>query len=118
MLRRKLASDYVEQVGERKTREAYIAELEAGATVEVEGYPWSEGLWQSARAYPFLASPRMAIVHLDGRPPDRVGGYSVAVPIPRPAFWLQGPHLVPDLEALFAVSLERLAPWTASGALR
>jgi hypothetical protein len=34
--------------GERKSAEKYFSELSAGRTVEVDGYTWSAGLWQSS----------------------------------------------------------------------
>lgn len=33
--------------GQRKTAQQYIAELKEGKTVQVDGYPWSAGLWES-----------------------------------------------------------------------
>ena len=48
-LRRRLATDFVlEGNARRKSREDYIAELEAGRLVEVEGYLWSKGLWKQS----------------------------------------------------------------------
>jgi alpha/beta superfamily hydrolase len=111
MLRRKLAADYIEQVGERKTRDAYIADLEQGLEVEVEGYPWTRGLWQSARAYGF-AEPKQRLnrwhtVYLDGRGAEKLPNPTryESTRISRPAFWLQSQHLVQELDDLFAKSL-------------
>ncbi len=118
MLRRKLAADYMEFGGQRKTREEYVRELEAGQLVEAEGYAWSKGLWQSAEAFVFAAPRRIAgewfVVYLDGRAVETLPNrdFYTSVRIPKPAFWLQSPHLVPDLETLFTGTLERLHRWT------
>jgi hypothetical protein len=34
--------------GERKSAEKYMSDLSGGGTVEVDGYTWSTGLWQSS----------------------------------------------------------------------
>jgi hypothetical protein len=34
--------------GERKSAETYLSDLAAGRPVEVDGYSWSSGLWQSS----------------------------------------------------------------------
>jgi hypothetical protein len=34
--------------GERKSAETYLSDLAAGRPIEVDGYTWSAGLWQSA----------------------------------------------------------------------
>ncbi|MCC6811073.1 MAG: alpha/beta hydrolase [Deltaproteobacteria bacterium] len=114
MLRRKLAADYIEQVGERKTREAYIADLEAGLDVEVEGYPWTRALWRSSKDYVF-AEPKQRsstwhTIYLDGRGPEKLPNARYeSVKVPRPAFWLQSQHLVADLDDLFTKSLGWMA---------
>jgi hypothetical protein len=113
MLRRKLAADYADRVGERKTREEYIRELEGGAVLEVEGYPWSGGLWSSAGRHVFAPRGRHHAIYLDGRPaerlPDRQRGESLR--IGSPPFWLQPKSLVPDLRELFRRSVARLEAW-------
>ncbi|MFZ5443720.1 MAG: alpha/beta hydrolase [Myxococcota bacterium] len=94
MLRRKLAADLMELSGERRSREEYVKRLEGGELVEVEGYEWSRGLWQSAAAFEFVApkSERSLVLHLDGRD---------GVRIPKPVFWGQSNVLVPELGELF-----------------
>jgi hypothetical protein len=49
MLRRRVAADLTTPTaGPRKTREQYIADLEADLIVEVEGYCWTKRLWEQA----------------------------------------------------------------------
>jgi hypothetical protein len=114
ILRRKLAADYQEHVGGRETREDYIRRIESGAVIEVEGYPWSRGLWSSAERYDFAPRGQYHVVYLDGPPagrlPDRQ--HSEVVHIDRPPFWLQSRSLIPDLIELFQRSVDRLEAWS------
>ncbi len=111
-LRHKIAADYMQNTGSpRKTRDDYIAELDRGALVEVEGYPWSKALWHSAERYPLLLPQNNEarshlIVHLDGRPRERflVPNKSASLRIPKPAFWAESKWLRPDLSELFKLS--------------
>jgi alpha-beta hydrolase superfamily lysophospholipase len=118
MLRRKLAADYMEFGGDRKTRDDYVRELEAGRLVEVEGYQWSKGLWQSAASYAFTAPERLAgewhATYLDARTPEKLPNrdFYSSVRIPKPAFWLQSAHLIANLAELFTLTLERLHAWS------
>lgn len=118
MLRRKLVADYAEfPDAPRRTRDEYAKELEADREVEVEGYPWTRGLWQSADAFPWIepTSPTDATltVFLDGRPEARLpGAHAATVKIPRPAFWLQSASLVAELDHLFDLTLEHLHAWS------
>ncbi len=105
-LRHKIAEDFaLGRRGVARTRQDYIAELEAGGTVDVEGYAWSRGLWRSAADFPLVLpgghEPRGAlVVHLDGR--ERAG--RSAVEVPRPAFWAESRWLHPELNDLFETS--------------
>lgn len=47
-LQLKLANDFVLRPPVRKTRDQYVEKLEAGATIEVEGYLWTKRLWDEA----------------------------------------------------------------------
>ncbi len=117
ILRRKLAADYAENTGgERKTRDDYIASMESGSLVEVEGYLWSKELWRSAKAYPLLMPPEnekrpYRIVHMDGRDPARALSktHSSIVKIPKPFFWMESKVLQPDLNELFSGALAWLS---------
>jgi pimeloyl-ACP methyl ester carboxylesterase len=121
MLRRKLAADYMEfPEAPRKVRDDYVRDLERGLEVEVEGYPWTQGLWASAEAFVFAEPERIGgewlTVFLDGRaaeklPATRREQYA-SFKIPRPSFWLQSTHLVADLGDLFALTQERLHQWS------
>jgi alpha/beta superfamily hydrolase len=112
VLRRKLAEDYAENPGApRKTRDAYVAELERGELVEVEGYDWSNALWASAEVLPLEVPDAddkrpWRIVHLDARGPERFVAKTgcSSVRIPRPAFWMDVPVLKPALNDLFVES--------------
>ncbi len=116
MLRRKLASDYMEFAGgEKKTRDDYVQELERGLLVEVEGYEWSRALWQSAATYAFTEPTRLTgkwlAVSLDARTPPPAP-FGATARIPRPVFWLQSANLVADLNELFTLTLDRLSLWS------
>lgn len=50
-LRLRLANDFVLKPPKRMTREDYVAELENGNTVEVEGFLWTPKLWAEASEY-------------------------------------------------------------------
>jgi hypothetical protein len=53
-LRQRLFDDYAQNANAaRKTRDDYIAELEAGSPVEVDGYTWSRRLWEQAADFGF-----------------------------------------------------------------
>ncbi|MCE9672505.1 alpha/beta hydrolase [Myxococcus stipitatus] len=108
VLRRKVAADNLEGTGgAARSRDDYVATLEAGGVVEVEGQGWSRGLWRSAEGYP-LAVPRREdprpwrVVHLDGRPEERqlAPGRSHSVRAPRPFFWTTSNRLLPELGPL------------------
>lgn len=109
VLRRKLVTDYAEfENAPRRTREQLTHELEAGATLEVEGYPWSRALWLSAQRWTFQPVAGSHVLYLDGRvlPPS---ADVASVTIPRPPFWSATPLLVDHLDALFDATLSRLA---------
>jgi hypothetical protein len=114
MLRRKLTSDYVERVSGRDTHEGYIRKLEGGALLEVEGYPWSGGLWSGADRHVFAPGGQHHVIYLDGRPPERVPHHlrAESLQIDRPPFWFQPRSLVPDLSELFRRSVARLEAWS------
>jgi alpha/beta superfamily hydrolase len=51
-LRRRVAADLTApESSPRKTRDQYIADMESGGFVEVEGYCWSQRLWEQAADY-------------------------------------------------------------------
>jgi glycosyltransferase involved in cell wall biosynthesis len=112
-LRRKLAADYAERTGgTRRTRERYIEELAAGGLVEVEGFYWTKGLWDSSDGFSLSVpnaeeSRPWCAIHLDGRTKDRfvAPANCSSVRLPKPPFWLESRTLVPDLNELFQVSL-------------
>ncbi|WP_164016597.1 serine aminopeptidase domain-containing protein [Pyxidicoccus trucidator] len=109
VLRRKVAADNLEGTGGVvRSREDYVAQLEAGGFMEVEGFAWSRGLWRSAEAYDLALPVRddarpWRVVHLDGRPAERflAPGRSRSVRTPRPFFWTTSNRLLPDLGELF-----------------
>ncbi|MBI5891270.1 MAG: alpha/beta hydrolase [Nitrosomonadales bacterium] len=52
-LKLKLSNNYSLPSSEHKTRDQYIACLESGATLEVEGHNWTPGLWAEAAEFVF-----------------------------------------------------------------
>jgi pimeloyl-ACP methyl ester carboxylesterase len=103
ILRRKLAADYAEGGTSRKTRDDYVREMNDGSVVEVEGYPWTRSLLESALRTKFVMPrdrPARAI-WTDGR--EREG--HVSVRIQRPPFWLDSMVPNPDVRELVAASL-------------
>lgn len=63
ILRRKLVADMLARPrAKRSTREEIVAAIEAGAVVDVEGYPWSKRLWLDAACH------RVVIPAEDGCP--------------------------------------------------
>ncbi|MCP3140862.1 serine aminopeptidase domain-containing protein [Pyxidicoccus xibeiensis] len=109
LLRRKVAADNLEGTGgSARSRDDYVAELEAGGLMEVEGLSWSRALWRSTEAYELALPARddarpWRVVHLDGRPAERclAPGWSRSVRVPRPFFWTTSNKLLPDVGELF-----------------
>ncbi|MBU8898694.1 hypothetical protein DRW03_31745 [Corallococcus sp. H22C18031201] len=121
LLRRKVASDNLEGTGgPRRSREDYVAELESGMLMEVEGYPWSRELWRSTESYGLALPTRddarpWRVVHLDGRPAEKclVPGRSLSARIPRPFFWTASNKLLPDMSQVFEDGLTFIAEASA-----
>jgi hypothetical protein len=112
VLRGKLLEDMALGVtGARKTRDTYISDLLAGQIVEVDGHPWTRGLWESAQQFaltlPGPAEQRpWQSIQLVKNPKLRAVAAAAPwkVPIPSPPFWKDHPDLVPDLADLFEVA--------------
>lgn len=63
------------QRGQRKSAQGYLDDLAAGRPVEVDGYLWSTGLWQSTVKLSLdsrFAQPRPGIDNASGRPWNHV----------------------------------------------
>jgi GT2 family glycosyltransferase/pimeloyl-ACP methyl ester carboxylesterase len=113
VLRGKLAEDMALGIaGERKNRDAYIAEIEAGDIVEVDGYPWSRRLWESARQFDLMLPPEdeprpWQLVRLarSAKRREVEPGKEWRIPVPVPPFWCDKKTMVPDLSDLFEQSL-------------
>jgi len=99
ILRRKLAADYAEDgAGKRKTRDDYVREMTAGTIVEVEGYPWTKSLWESALRTELACPtdrPNKTIFM------NREGG----IAIQKPPFWLDSMVPNPDVRELVAATV-------------
>jgi hypothetical protein len=52
-LKIKMANNFILPSNERKTRDQFIADLEAGQVVEVEGHNWTPNLWAESGKYVF-----------------------------------------------------------------
>jgi len=108
VLRRKLAADYaLGTLGTRKTRDDYIAELQAGEHVEVEGFRWTKSFWDS-----FCKVELPAVV--DGRPTVHMSSRSHSAPCP--PFWQDSSDFRPaisewsDATLAFLDNLDRIRP--------
>jgi hypothetical protein len=126
-LRRRLATDLaLDSKAKRKTREEYIAELEAGKLVEVEGFLWSRKLWHSARditlslpegesAYAVggTESRPVKVVHLDRTAGALVDPYGLMVPVRRGRS--QPRPLNPDLTEVFDANLKWIRQTVSGG---
>lgn len=113
LLRRKLAEAMMQGRREKgRDRDWYVAHLEGGGTVEVNGYPWGERLWRDAEAWT-LAVPvpderrPWAMVRFDGSTPAVTGpeGAVWGERLQRPPFWMMNQRLVQPVDELFARSL-------------
>jgi alpha/beta superfamily hydrolase len=111
-LRRKLASDMLEVPnGTRRTRADYVAQLTAGAQVEVEGYMWSRRLWMDSAKHSLTIPDEKErrpwkILRLSGGPRKATPSqHTLAVPVPMPPFWWHGPAVVAEVSTLFQRSL-------------
>lgn len=116
-LRLRVATDLtVPGPGPKKTREDYVAELEAGQAVEVEGYALPPALWREAATQPLAVPPQSETrpwhaLLLGREKPEELGlpeGHTAAAPVPRPPFWARSPLLDPALGPLFAGSTQWL----------
>ena len=68
-LRMRMATDFaLHRNAPRRTREDYIAELESGQLVEVEGFLWSERLWRESENYPLTLPPAVGDTSSSERP--------------------------------------------------
>ncbi len=107
VLRRKIAADYVLGNSQaRKTRDEYLAELESGAAVEVEGFTWTPEFCRS------LLSSELPKASTE-RPSLSITKQTHA--LPRPPFWEESPTLLPDVSAWFSATLAFLAGLGAGG---
>jgi pimeloyl-ACP methyl ester carboxylesterase len=115
LLRRRLAADMaLDPSGPRKTRKDFMADLEKGGTVAVDGYPWSKRFWESAEAFPdgALTGKGVQVVHFTYSSRDQrvVDGGDWKIQIPRPPFWTETPWFRPDLGHLFEESANWIRP--------
>jgi len=112
-LRSRLATDLTNtKDGQKKTRESYVAQLEAGQLVEVDGYRWSLGLWRSAEEVeldlPGRQGRATSGVDEQGRPWHVTQGKGLekrsfcAVRTPKPGAINRSVPLNPDLSDFFA----------------
>jgi len=115
VLRRRLATDYMEGTGgKRKTRKEYVADMESGRNIMVEGYSWTRRLWTDAGqidlALPGPDEKRpWRVVAINGKPPRSVPAeHAHNVRIQRPPFWNHTPYVLADVDDLFKTSLEFL----------
>ncbi|MAE29634.1 MAG: hypothetical protein CMJ87_11755 [Planctomycetes bacterium] len=122
-LRRRLAEDMaMELPAPRKTRQDYIAELEEGQGLQVDGYIWTKRFWDSCLD---LAAPRQVpgtsqLVHTTHTERDlqTMTTAEWKVQIPRPAFWFEGPWFRPELGSLFSASADWIMARTTDQEVR
>ena len=108
VLRRKLASDLLEGLaGPLRTRAAYVERLCSGAALDVEGFPWTQRLWQDAGAHRLVEPPAgderpWQWWSLEASPaPACREGHSRQIPVGKPPFWGHDPVVLPELNHLF-----------------
>jgi pimeloyl-ACP methyl ester carboxylesterase len=114
VLRRKLYTDVLENVrAQHKSKDAYVADLESGSSVEVEGYLWSSRLWTDSARHVLPVPPPeerrpWTFVRFDPlAPPTTLSPeHEMLVQVLRPPFWWHNPSVVPDLSTLFRAGLE------------
>lgn len=112
-LKIKMANNFILPANERKTRDQFVADLEGGATLEVEGHNWTPKLWAESETFVFGENastnaaddkqrPRM-VGKLDALAAHTFGGVG-----PNPLRSVgNGPSMRlvnPDLSACFAVT--------------
>jgi len=111
-MRRTLAAQMVNDPHvPRQTREGLLASMEAGQSVNVDGYSWTRQFWDDAKSHVFKrpADPEM-------RPwlnvaVKRGGGISPISPLHEQsvgadALWEQSPFILPRVDQLFSASLD------------
>jgi alpha/beta superfamily hydrolase len=119
VMRRNVMTEMVLSNGVRpRTREEYVADLESGKSVNVEGYFWTRELWRDAAGHSLTPPP-------DGerRPWHRIEsvnfpaggdpGHLSRVPIV--PFWESQPRMLPECGPLFEASIRWLSTWSATG---
>jgi len=98
--------------GPRRSRNDYTAELKAGRSVEVQGYLWSNRLWEESEQFPLLfphdtcERPWLHVRLERTLPPD--AGRCIHAPIPIAPFAMGGDPMDPHLTAPFEPSLDWL----------
>lgn len=103
-LRQRIMADFGQKEGERPDRDQYMAKIEAGEVVEVEGYPWTARLLAEANDLPLiLPGPEHPRPHRLVKSSVEAG--PLATPYARPPNpRARAPErpLNPDLSAFFA----------------
>jgi pimeloyl-ACP methyl ester carboxylesterase len=127
-LRLRVATDltvHVDSMGPRRTSEDFLAELEDGRDLEVEGHVISPALWRQLRERSLKlpandeARPWHAIQLERAKPSEAqlAEAHSARIPVPRPPFWARSPLLNPDLSPLLDASLAWLDQVPGAAAL-
>jgi hypothetical protein len=95
-----------------KSREAYIADLEAGIPTRVDGYLWTQGLWKKADAYtlrvPASEEKRPWQIFDTARSPGHAPHPHLAHVGPV-SFWETGQRIIMEDADLFRRSIEWLS---------
>lgn len=117
-LKIKLANNFILPENERKTREQFIAALESGETIEVEGHQWGPSLWAEATQYVFAANAGKPLnINADERPKhvaelDSLAAHTLGGVGPNPLRATAGVNAMrlvnPDLSASFYAATEWL----------
>jgi alpha/beta superfamily hydrolase len=118
VMRRNVLAEMVLSNGTRpRTREDYVADLEAGKPVNVEGYFWTRELWRDAAGHS-LRTPS----ETEQRPWHRFESASVPAGVNRDhlsqtsmaSFWESQTRMLPECGPLFQASIRWLSSWKAA----
>jgi len=113
VLRRKIITNLTEKItGQRKNRSEYVAEMKSGGTIDVEGFLWTQRLWEESEKLLLSvpsqkeARPWQAIYLKSAGKKAKNDAHYQYIPLPTAPFWISGSVILPDLTDLFQQSID------------